>query len=261
MVNGRRVASLVAMTNEAHQAATKRPIAQAYSLSTLVEFEPFVDSTTAVFCSRMDDLYATSHKICDFGQWLQLYAFDVIGELTFSKRLGFLEQGHDVEGIMQSIAQNFYSCSIIGQMPFLDLLWAKNPIYTKFFAAPISSPVIKFGERRLEERLNPDLEPERGTIDIADPELAEKELDRAQPSKPDFLTRFLDLRESHPDVITDSQTLAYLFVCSSECFAQTVKLIQKIDEHQRRQRHNRIHAPSHLLLPPTGPCYVLKTGL
>lgn len=30
-------------------------------------------------------------------------AFDVIGELTFSKPLGFLERGHDVDGIIASL--------------------------------------------------------------------------------------------------------------------------------------------------------------
>jgi hypothetical protein len=30
-------------------------------------------------------------------------AFDVIGELTFSKPLGFLEKGADVEGIIEAL--------------------------------------------------------------------------------------------------------------------------------------------------------------
>jgi hypothetical protein len=119
IVNGRRVASMVFTVDEAQHAAMKRPIAQAYSLSTLVEFEPFIDSTTAVLFSRLDELFANSNKICDLGEWLQFYAFDVIGELTFSKRLGFLQQGQDVEGIMASIAANFDWCWVVGQAPIL----------------------------------------------------------------------------------------------------------------------------------------------
>ncbi len=30
-------------------------------------------------------------------------AFDVIGELTFSRRLGFIDQGKDVDGIMADL--------------------------------------------------------------------------------------------------------------------------------------------------------------
>lgn len=202
---------MVFTVDEAQHSARKRPIAQAYSLSTLVEFEPFIDSTTAVLFSRLDELFANSNKTCDLGEWLQFQAFDVIGEPTFSKRLGFLEESQDVEGIMASIAANFDWCSVIGQMPILDLFLTKNPIYLKFFAKPIASPIINFGQRRMMERLSKE-DNEEPAIDINDPEIRSRELKRQGPSKPDFLSRFLTLRETHPNVITDKQLLAYLFV-------------------------------------------------
>ncbi|KAK4694893.1 hypothetical protein P7C71_g2762, partial [Lecanoromycetidae sp. Uapishka_2] len=39
-------------------------------------------------------------KICDFAEWLQFYAFDVIGEITYSKRHGFVERAEDVDARM-----------------------------------------------------------------------------------------------------------------------------------------------------------------
>lgn len=67
IVNGKRTASLVFTTDEAQHAIMKRPIASAYSLSTLVEFEPLLDSTTAVFLSKLDERFANSGKACDLG--------------------------------------------------------------------------------------------------------------------------------------------------------------------------------------------------
>jgi hypothetical protein len=90
IVNSRRVASMVFAADESPHAAMKRSIAQAYSLSTLVAFETFIDPTTAVLFSRLDETFAGSEEACDLGEWLQFFAFDIIGELTFSKRLGFL---------------------------------------------------------------------------------------------------------------------------------------------------------------------------
>ena len=203
---------MVFTVDESQHAAMKRPIAQAYSLSTLVEFEPFIDSTTAVLFSRLDELFAGSGKVCDLGEWLQFYAFDVIGELTFSKRLGFLEKAQDVEGIMASIAKNFDWCAVVGQMPILDLFLTKNPLYLKFFAKPIASPIINFGQQRMMERLNGEDELEKSSVVIKDPDLESKELERQETSKTDFLSRFLTARESNPDVVTDKQLLAYLFV-------------------------------------------------
>ena len=71
-------------------------------MSTLVGFEHLVDSTTTIFLQELQRRFADKHTVCDFGRWLQFYSFDVIGELTFSKRLGFIEHGVDVEGIIAS---------------------------------------------------------------------------------------------------------------------------------------------------------------
>jgi hypothetical protein len=75
-------------------------------MSTLVQFEPLVDSTTAKFLQELSERYAdrsNADGICDLGAWLQYYAFDVIGELTFSKRLGFVDHGIDVDDIIRNL--------------------------------------------------------------------------------------------------------------------------------------------------------------
>lgn len=271
---------MVFTTDEAQHAAMKRPIAQAYSLSTLVDFEPFIDSTTAVFFSRLDELYADTDQVCDLGEWLQMYAFDVIGELTFSKRLGFLESGQDVEGIMANVAANFDWNSVIGQMPPLDWFLTKNPLYQKLFAKPIASPIITFGQKRMLERVNGDSKEEKTmSFKFQDPDLESKDLSRQQhsTSKPDFLSRFLTLRETQPDVVTEKQLLAYLFVRAFLATTPHPLLLSMpippplapsapltflpyfIDEHKRRLRHRRHHAPRHLLLSPQTPFHHDKT--
>ena len=228
IVNGKRTPSLVFTTDEAQHAILKRPVAPAFSLSTLVEFEPLIDSTTAVFLDRLDELFATTGKVCDLSQWLQWYAFDVIGELTFSKRLGFMERAEDVEGIIESVAANFDRCSVLGQMPWLDLFTYKNPIYLRFFAKPLSSPILSFGQRRLQERLKGEEDEPTNVPRITDPTLREKILHGATPSKPDFLSRFLTLHEEQPDIVTDRQMLAYLFAninAGSDTIASTLRAV------------------------------------
>ena len=99
----------------------------------------------------------------------------------------------------------------------LDWWLYKNPVYQALFAKPVSSPILAFGQRRMEERLNGeenDREKSGAATELQDPALREKDLGRLPPSKPDFLSRFLGLRESQPEVVTDKQLLAYLFVSS-----------------------------------------------
>lgn len=59
--------------------------------------EPAVDSCIQLFMSRLSCLVDQGGPI-NLGEWLEFYAFDVIGEITFSKKMGFLEQGADVDG-------------------------------------------------------------------------------------------------------------------------------------------------------------------
>lgn len=61
-------------------------------MSNLISFEPYVNTTVFYFFNQIDKLFVQTGDICDLGTWLQMFAFDVMGELTFSKRLGFLER-------------------------------------------------------------------------------------------------------------------------------------------------------------------------
>lgn len=82
-------------------------------MSTLVGFEPPIDNTTTVFLKELKERFADNSGVCDLGSWLQYYAFDVIGELTFSKRLGFLERGIDVDRIIGNLEKFLNYVSVV----------------------------------------------------------------------------------------------------------------------------------------------------
>lgn len=221
IINGKRTASLVADTDEVHHAAARKSIASAYSLSTLIEYEPLVDTTTEALFRELDQRFAEHGQVCDLGKWIQYWAFDVMGEMTFSKRLGFLDTGQDVEGIIETIGRNFDWAALMGQMPLLDDLLMKNPIYLRIFAKPIANPVTRFGQKRFLERLD---------------EVANQSSEATEPgrktSRPDFLSRFLSLRNSKAGgsggIETDQQILAYLFAnvnAGSDTVAATLRAV------------------------------------
>lgn len=90
-------------------------------MSTLVQFEPLVDSTTSAFLRQLKNRFADKagpDGVCDFGKWLQFYAFDVIGELTYSKRLGFVDQGIDVDSIIGNLEWMLDYVSIVRRAIF-----------------------------------------------------------------------------------------------------------------------------------------------
>lgn len=86
-------------------------------MTTLIQYEPFVDSTTELFLSQTEKLYVNTGTACNFSRWLQFYAFDVIGEMTYSKRHGFLEENRDIDGIIDYVANLFDYAAPVRPLP------------------------------------------------------------------------------------------------------------------------------------------------
>lgn len=87
-----------------------------YSMSALVHYEPFVDECIELFIQRLAELSKTGLQI-DMGRWFQFYAFDVIGLITYGKRLGFLDRGEDVGGVISALDDLFDYAAPIGVFP------------------------------------------------------------------------------------------------------------------------------------------------
>ncbi|UPL00177.1 hypothetical protein LCI18_011111 [Fusarium solani-melongenae] len=189
LFNGNPTQTLFTTLDEDFHAKIKRPISSAYSMSTLTEFEVFVDKTIHTMIGRLDE-FARDGRVCDMAIWLQYYAFDVIGELTFGKPLGFLEQGKDISDIMLSLERNLDYAGMVGQMPWLDHLIVKNPI-RRMMGGSATGAIAKFARECLDERLN------RG------------DTKSEKPLRRDFLTRFLEAKVTHPQVVTDRQVFSY----------------------------------------------------
>lgn len=80
-------------------------------MTNVVSFESRVDSTILYFIERLKEEFVNQDLPLDFGLWLQMFAFDVVGEITFSRRMGFLEKGEDIEGVIEAIWQYFKRAS------------------------------------------------------------------------------------------------------------------------------------------------------
>ncbi|KAG9244294.1 cytochrome P450 [Calycina marina] len=180
MSKGKVLPGLFATQDEGIHRMLKKPIASTYSMTNLVSFEPFVDETIEVFFGQLDRRFVEGGRACDFGTWLQYFAFDVVGELTFSSRLGFLEGGRDIDNIMLDIWNWFEYVAVVGMMPWLDYLWVKNPIISRLRPAGYS-PMVSFALKRQQERL--------------EPLYIEKEVNNK-----DFLSRFIAAMEKDPSI-------------------------------------------------------------
>lgn len=80
--------------------------------------------------------------------------------------------------------------SLVGQMPILDHLLDKNPIYR--LGPPSFGPITNISIQHLVDRLQ------------------NKNNEYHDPSNPDFLDKFIETKEKYPAVVDDTQIVSYL---------------------------------------------------
>lgn len=109
-------------------AAKKRVAGTSYSMAAMQGMTGYIEDTIALLFKRLND-FATSEGAVDLGDWLHYFAFDVLGEVAFSKKWGFLEQGRDVEGCIRAIDKSQQYNGTVGQLPLLDYFLRRNPLW------------------------------------------------------------------------------------------------------------------------------------
>ncbi|KAL8868018.1 MAG: hypothetical protein Q9174_005270, partial [Haloplaca sp. 1 TL-2023] len=107
LARGSRVKTLFSSTDEQYHTHLRKSVSSAFSMSALVKYEPAVDETTRKFLDQTDALFSTKRTVCDFAEWLQWYAFDVIGAITYSKHHGFIDNAEDVDGMVRYLGWIF----------------------------------------------------------------------------------------------------------------------------------------------------------
>lgn len=101
-MKGAKIPDVFATRDEDLHRRMRRPVANLYSIANLTRFEPLVVSTIEYFFSRLDEMFTDKGRGFNLSDWLQLFTFDIMGEVTFSRRLGFLEKGGDIEGVIEN---------------------------------------------------------------------------------------------------------------------------------------------------------------
>ncbi|OHW97906.1 benzoate 4-monooxygenase cytochrome p450 [Colletotrichum incanum] len=145
------------INEEAH--ARKKKVANLpYSMVAMQQLGPFIDDTIDLLVTKLGG-FATqpmeykAHNSVNLGTWLHYFAFDVLGEVAFSRSFGFLAEGKDLEGAIATIDRSQAYNGIVGQVPWVDYLLRRNPLW-KFVPtldtknAPITRIALSEMERR-----------------------------------------------------------------------------------------------------------------
>ena len=135
-------------------------------MSNLTNFEPYANSTMSVFFRELDKRFAATGEVCNLRVWHQRFAFDVIGESTFSRRVRLLEGAQDVDACIMPSGGNY---------PKLTSCGTRIECWHGF-GPPETSPIVRFATERAGERNTKSLG------------------DDAQLHDRDFLSRFIEAK-------------------------------------------------------------------
>ena len=220
VARGRPTPSLFSSLDTAWHDYLRRAIQPAFNMTALVQYEPFVDNTVTTLLKQFGSRFADKSGdggIVDLPRWLHWYAFDVIGELTYGHTFGFLESASDVNDIIEETHWFLAYGYVIGQMPWLDKIYIKNPIllwlnrHGYFNGSP--NPAVPWALKRQVAR---------------NKEREKRNLSHSNEGRVDLIDKFLQAKEDHPDTITDREILGLglsMVFAGSETTAITLSAI------------------------------------
>lgn len=214
-------------------------------MTALVTYEPYVDDCAGLFVQRLTELSNASMSV-NMGHWFQCYAFDVIGLITYSKRLGFLDRGEDIEGVIAALEDHMAYASLTGIYPSLHkyLFPLKNYLAGRKGAG--RGYIVSFTRERMAEHQNSpkaipsdyDKKPTGSAIDFLTKFIARNSQD------PHSFTSFHVLAGCVSNMVAGSDTTAislsailYYLLKRRDCFE---KLREEVDEQTKQSRDQYI---------------------
>jgi hypothetical protein len=156
-------------------------------------------------------------KPIDFGEWVQWYAFDVIGAITFCKTFGFMDNRSDPRGIIRGIEGGLVYTTVIGQVPelhqwllgnatLIDLLMMipavarSNPLaIVEKVCPPLSFSHLDHSSKLTRPQM---------TLDA----MAQYDLEKGtKPLRGDYLEFLRQQQEKDPEALNDRDLMSGLF--------------------------------------------------
>ncbi|KAK2774839.1 cytochrome p450 oxidoreductase [Colletotrichum kahawae] len=138
---GKNMPSMFSTTDPEEHKALKRPVAQKFSMRSIRTLEYLVDPCSQIFTDAMLEMQG---QVVDLGTWVQWYAFDVIGAISFARRFGFMEERKDIKGMISGIEFGLVYVGRVGQVPHLHPFLLGNLTLRRIFAklVPVSRDPI-----------------------------------------------------------------------------------------------------------------------
>lgn len=145
-----------------------------YQLSNIMRSESFVDECVKMLEGHLDRLSQDGKAPVELSRWFNYFAFDVVGEVTFSRRFGFLDTGLDVGNAYANGRMVLIYLSLIGRAYFMHKFLLANPLLDRFGMRPTNHLQDTTAAAIASRQSNPDV-------------------------RRDMMEQWMDARQKHPE--------------------------------------------------------------
>ncbi|KAL4881002.1 cytochrome P450 [Aspergillus karnatakaensis] len=157
----------------------RRIVSNVYTMTSILQSEKYIEKCIDVWLEKLGEI-ADRKGTFEMWTWTRMYAYDVIGELYFSKMFGFLKSGGDHRGYIEAAEDLIPVQTLAGNMPtYIRGLF----MFTGILFPQVRSALKALGnltaatDSMLKER----------TAALQDPEYSQK------PQRADILGKLLDI--------------------------------------------------------------------
>ncbi|KAL2807762.1 cytochrome P450 [Aspergillus granulosus] len=157
-------------------------VAAGYALSNIIKSESYVDDIISALETQLDQL-VESRKPVHLDKWFNYFAFDVVGEVTFSQSFGFVKTGNDIGDAIANARKLALYVSIMGHYMWFHNLTIGNPLMSTLGLIPASHLFDTCVAAIDSRKKNPE-------------------------ARNDMMERWLNVRNSHPERMTDEEVFA-----------------------------------------------------
>lgn len=84
----------------------RRVVSSAFSMTQMVKYEPWVNDNIVLFIEQLRKRFVAKEgpgATMDIMEWATYFSSDLVHEITFGERVGFIQEGRDVNGVIDGV--------------------------------------------------------------------------------------------------------------------------------------------------------------
>ncbi|KAL2829024.1 cytochrome P450 [Aspergillus cavernicola] len=192
LLNGHRMANLFNAQDEKWH-NQNIPIRNLWRMTKVLEYEPLIDETLKKFVDKIGTKFAEAIFALLMTGLDTVIAWDVTANISFGRHYGFIDQEKDVDSLNTDSTKGLVYFAPVSQMPWVNYFLDKNPIVC-IGPKPTLAGVLYAFKVAAEYQA----------------ELKEKKVKAG--SVDHTLDKYVQLKETHPEMVNDVQIVNWLML-------------------------------------------------